>query len=449
MNSKPTETQSLATNLPLILAGAFLGTCLLKFGTPVILDHEVATPESLLEFQINPWPIRWAYLLLGLLGLAFIIPGTGKRFQPSIRYFLPLAWFAWLWISAGNSQPELRPLTAPTLDYFAATVFCFYLGSFLSHTGAKGVNLFWAGILIGFVLMLRTGFIQHFGGLEETRKHFFLYILPKLTVYPTEFLAKISSNRIFGTLFYPNGLAGGILLFLPACLGFLWRWSSPLRPAIRWSALLALGMPALACLYWSGSKAGWLIFLMQVALTFLHLRVSRPIKLLAVGIILVAGLFGFFFKYQAFFQKGATSVSARFIYWKSALQIASEHPILGTGPGTFGPSFARIKPAGAEMARLAHNDYLQQASDSGWPAFSIYLTLILWLSYSLYRKRLDITPESFGITLGLFGWISQSFVEFGLYIPALGWGAFFFFGWLYQHSIVTTKNVSMNTKPIL
>ena len=83
------------------------------------------------------------------------------------------------------------------------------------------------------------------------------------------------------------------------------------------------------------------------------------------------------------------------------------------------------------MARLTHNDYLQQASDSGWPGFVIYGMMIvaglfvsgrsLWASGSL---------EQFAVWLGTLGWALQGLVEFGLYIPALAWLAFTMLGWL-------------------
>jgi hypothetical protein len=37
---------------------------------------------------------------------------------------------------------------------------------------------------------------------------------------------------------------------------------------------------------------------------------------------------------------------------------------------------------------------------------------------------------SFPLWLGVLGWALQSFVEFGLYIPALAWPAFAFLGYL-------------------
>ena len=51
---------------------------------------------------------------------------------------------------------------------------------------------------------------------------------------------------------------------------------------------------------------------------------------------------------------------------------------------------------------------------------------MLW---SLYQKC-PFGTSGFWLWIGLLGWTLQSFVEFGLYIPALSWGAFFWLGWL-------------------
>ena len=81
------------------------------------------------------------------------------------------------------------------------------------------------------------------------------------------------------------------------------------------------------------------------------------------------------------------------------------------------------------MARLAHNDFLQQASDSGWPGLLAYAAWILGGIAMLHKKRnADLT--SLSVWLGLVGMALQSFVEFGLYIPALAWPFFLLFGWL-------------------
>jgi O-antigen ligase len=66
------------------------------------------------------------------------------------------------------------------------------------------------------------------------------------------------------------------------------------------------------------------------------------------------------------------------------LQTAINKPIFGTGPGTFAIAYQAVKKPESEMARLTHNDYLQQASDSGFPGLITYMAFIggmLWVGY--------------------------------------------------------------------
>ena len=228
-------------------------------------------------------------------------------------------------------------------------------------------------------------------------------------------------------MFYPNALAGVILLLLPVALALLLgqgRWRIP-----RTGVALGMATVGLACLYWSGSKAGWLIALVLLGTGFLHLPLPKQMKLGLASAALVLGLAGFAVKYADYFDRGATSVGARFGYWRAAVQTAVEKPLLGTGPGTFQLAYMRHRAAGAEPTRLAHNDYLQQASDSGWPGFALYAAFIGGAAWVLARRRLD-NPLLIAARLGLLAWALQGFVEFGLYIPALAWPAWLMLGWL-------------------
>ena len=112
--------------------------------------------------------------------------------------------------------------------------------------------------------------------------------------------------------------------------------------------------------------------------------------------------------------------------------------MLGTGPGTFQIPYGQIKRPEAEMARLVHNDYLEQASDSGLPGFLLYTAFIITaLMASLPSASQPGSPSSFFIRhspfliwLGLLGWAAQCLVEFSLQIPALAWPAFALLGYL-------------------
>lgn len=461
-----------------VLFGAFLGLALLKFGNPPIMESFVTAPRDPYEFFLgSPWPILWAYGLLGALVLLGAAVANGKPSAPLWLIALPGAWLAWECLSSFWSVSPA--LTRPTLVHFLACVVCFYLGLFCLGQGRR---LYWllAGLLCAFAIVLAVGWEQHFGGLEQTRRYFFLYLYPKMKQVPPELLKKMSTTRIFSTLFYPNTLAGSILLLLPVLLEFLWQVRQRFTLAARVFLIACLGGGALGCLYWSGSKGGWLLFLV-LGLVWLFRQPFPPnLKRAVVVILLVGGIAGFFVRYAAFFEKGATSVGARFDYWRAALHTTAANPLVGTGPGTFAIAYAKVKRPESEMSRLAHNDYLEQGSDSGVPGlilYSVFIAGTLALSApgfsagTIQRPARGSTAEAtpparasaerqqaekppglaapakswptaassprsfhtslrFAVWLGLLGWGLQGLVEFGLYIPALAWPAFALLGLL-------------------
>ena len=411
----------------LAAVGVFFGLSLLKFGNPVIFDAQVGQPQNAGEFIYQPWPVAWGYTALaGLMVVALLLRKTGEKHYPRAIAALPLIWLAWQFLAA--TQTIDATLTGQTIWHFTACVVCFYIG--LLCVGPLGSLVpLWIILLLAFVITLRSGLAQHFGGLEQTRKYFDSEILPHMENPSQEFLLKLKSNRIFGTLFYPNTFAGAILLFLP----FSWAAIIELGKGRSWWSRIAVGsvisLTALACLYWSGSKSGWLIALVLGVMLVMRGVTQRQVRGIAISAMLVLGLGGFFFAYAKFFQRGATSVSARMDYWRAAVQITEKHPLFGTGPGTFSIPYQKIKRPEAEMARLAHNDYVQQASDSGLIGFIAFSGMILSILIYLYRYRTQ-TIAHFLLWLGLVGVSLQGLSEFNLYVPALAWTEFFLFGLL-------------------
>ena len=434
--------------------GVFLGLALLKFGNPPIMEKWVAAPDTFWDFLLGyPWPITWGYGLLGLTGIAGLLAARCKTGAPTWVILLPAIWLVWEIVADTRSLDPA--LTAATLKHFAACVLCFYLGLF-SLGRVKNLSPLWFGLFCGFFLTLAAGWEQHFGGLKETRRYFFLYIYPQMTEVPPDYLKKIASDRIFGTLFYPNALAGALLLLLPPAVAVLLR-ANRFTPAAR---LLLAGLAVtagLGCLYWSGSKGGWLLMLATSMVALWRLPLSRALKATLLGMVLLAGLAGFFLKHAGFFEKGATSVGARFDYWEAALKTVQANPVFGTGPGTFFIPYQKLKRPKSEPARLVHNDYLEQASDSGLPGFLAYATFVIAALVFSFPKaafrcspvpsmdsaslreslwKLTQTDESlrFSIWLGVLGFSLQGLMEFGLYIPALAWPAFALLGWLLANS---------------
>jgi O-antigen ligase len=148
-------------------------------------------------------------------------------------------------------------------------------------------------------------------------------------------------------------------------------------------------------------------------------------------LILFIGLGIFAVRFHNYFSAGATSAGARFDYWRAAVQTTFTHPLRGTGPGTFQRPYAQLKSPEAEMARLAHNDYLEQFSDSGIAGGVFYAAWVITaLAVAARRVWSFGSPMAFAVFIGLFGWFIQGLGEFGLYIPALAWTAFTLLGCL-------------------
>jgi len=103
-------------------------------------------------------------------------------------------------------------LSWPTLKHFVACVFASIWGFSPCACSEPGSFLDW--FVLRILAVLVVGWEQHFGGLEATRQYFFREIYPQLKEVSPEYLKKISANRIFSTLFYPNSLAGALLLLL-------------------------------------------------------------------------------------------------------------------------------------------------------------------------------------------------------------------------------------------
>ncbi len=447
--SKVIPTKFPWSKLFALLWGLFLGLALVKFGNPVILDHLVAQsadwqgnpllkltqsaavsqPENaapdLAERFFEPWSMYRAFYLfipLAVLGLFLIRKfdlGHGKW------VVLPLGiWFFWQFIaSIGTVNVNL---TRNTMLHFSVCCACFLLARLLLRKPHEFLWI-WPGVLLGLTLVFWRGFNQHYGGLEALQR--FIYEQPNWQSLPPELLQRIQKQRVFSTLVYPNALAGVILLLVPAALVSLWRLTLPM-PKILSEVLVGLfAYCSLACLYWSGSKAGWLIVIMLLFLLIHRLLPVKKLKWALSILMLVGGLTGFIVKFSAYFQKGATSVSARMDYWRAAWVTGLANPICGTGPGTFSVPYQKIKAPESEMARLVHNDYLEQFTDSGLVGFFSYLGFIFAAMITLYRK-LKANPEALwqAAWLGLFGWVCQSAVEFGLYIPAIAWPAFTLLG---------------------
>jgi O-antigen ligase len=437
-----------------LVFGCFLGLCIWKFGNPVILDAKIDPPASLADVWNYAWPIHWAnWLLLPLATIGAVLVIRKKLRWPCVKglWMLPLLWLGWQFFSATHTVDAA--LTAATLWQFSAVVACYFLGAFLfANRPARGCLM--VGILVAFTYCLVRGVDQklfefpvNYQVLAEGERSGWTNFPPETIVQMKHenviittngvdvanpvILKKFEKGRVAGTLVYPNALAGLILLLWPMSLVLVHGAMKNLKPPIRLAALGLVIFLGGAAFFWTGSKLGWLIGIGMAGLFLLRLDWSRKLKVAAVAVMLVLSLGVFAVRFHTYFAAGATSVGARFDYWRAAGQTTLANPVFGTGPGTFQRPYAQLKSPEAEMARLTHNDYLEQFSDSGVVGGLAFLAWII-LALAVIGPRIWRYGEAmdFALFAGLLAWLVQSFGEFGLYIPALAWLAFTLLGGL-------------------
>ena len=435
--------------------GALLGLAIWKFGNPVILDHQIGMPSTPQQYLSDPWPIHWAGWVLvpfAVIGALLARKNSANWPRPAALWLLPLAWLGWEFISATATVDA--PLTEATLWEFAGCVACYFLGARLF---ARGQLWRWLlpGLFAGLIYCSVRAINQHVIEFPQTHQALVEGQANGWTNFPPEslqemqsenlimvtnggalvanpvILAKFAKGRVSGTLVYPNALAQILLLCLPLAFTLAFGATKTLKPRIRVAAIAMTVFLGGAAFLWTGSKLGWLLALGVAGLCLLRRDWSKKLKFATVTLVLVLGLGVFAVRFHNYLAAGATSVSARFDYWRAAVQTTESHPLTGTGPGTFQRPYAQLKSPAAEMARLTHNDYLEQFCDSGLPGGGAYTAWILLALYVAWKKtRAGGDAVWFAIFAGLIAWYAQGFGEFGLYIPALAWPAFTLLGCL-------------------
>ena len=403
----------------------------LKFGAPVIVAATVP-PQSGWEWIFFSWPNQLLPLVAG--GLLLWLGLDWRRLPGRVDglFLLPGLFLVTQLVAAPTSI--CQQTTTETLLHFAVCVVVFYAAATAVRDSAAAAWVV-GGLTVGTLLVVIFAMYQHFGGLAATREYATVY---GASVSP-EVQSRLISNRVFGTLVYPNALAGFLVVAFAPVLA--WLWHCPLRRWLRWLAVGLSGSLMVFCLALTGSRGGFIAF---AALVVAGLVVAaRRMWWLLAALAVIAVVFGA--AHQAgLIRHSLASASARGDYWRGAVAIAMDHPWLGTGPGTFGSIYPKYKTARTEEAQLVHNSYLQMWSDSGAAGavvFGLLWLVALWDGFKLARQRAgDWT--CLAVIAGLTGWVVHGFIDFDLYVPGVAIPAFLLLGLLQGLKPVPDRSVS-------
>jgi len=240
----------------------------------------------------------------------------------------------------------------------------------------------------------------------------------------------LPSNRIASVYGNRNHLAGYMEMALPVSLGFFFVGQRADKLFLKIFLVIFIVMSLIFSLSrggWLGALAG-LAFMCGVLLADQYFQKKRLLLFIIGGFFMVAFLIlsstpvvdrilTFERKYEMPSFKGRATI------WGGIVKMIQNHPLLGTGPGTFAIAFTRFQPPG-QSARYfyGHNDYLHSTAEAGL----LLVPVIIWMIVALFRKGFHKlkNPSRLirGLTLGAMAGITailvHSISDFNLHIPA-------------------------------
>jgi O-antigen ligase len=106
-----------------------------------------------------------------------------------------------------------------------------------------------------------------------------------------------------------------------------------------------------------------------------------------------------------------------------AASIVRDHPLLGTGGGTFYLTYMAYQPNWEGFYNHAHNDYLEIAADTGLLGLGLLVGLAahaLWTAVGLLRRRRNpvLRSAGFAAVMSITAMALHALVDFNLHIPA-------------------------------
>ena len=201
--------------------------------------------------------------------------------------------------------------------------------------------------------------------------------------------------------------------------------------------LVFMGLASIMGVYETTSKQGYLNFVVgasAVAILWLFMNQRRALAIAVSGLAAVGGGLVFL----GLLNSGPLSVylynsslAARGFYWRAAMKMLTDHPILGVGMDGFWDWYRRSRPSDYieksffSYSNSSHNVYLDIASSGGFLLIAIYLSILALVIVSIVKvvKRNNGFDVYFVAIVG--AWVAyqaQAFVSINqLGLAVWGW----------------------------
>lgn len=363
--------------LAVTVVGGVVSIAVPFWGVMLYYGFGTLRPQYLWEWSLSQSPqIRWS-LTAGLIAIVALL----VNLPTVLRTFRGNKVFALLLVYAGLMLLSLLTAFNPKIAMFWVQEYGkVFLMAFVA---TLVIQRFWQVRAMGVMIALCLGYIAY-----EVN---YLYIFEggRLDIY----------HRGYGGL--DNNGAGAMLI-----LGLPFAYFLAVSPVGSWAKVrrffaAALGLVILHAVMVTYSRGAMLGAAVALIWLLLH---HRP-RIQSAGIAALLGFAVMFlagdeirdrFMSTADYETDASAMS-RFDSWEAAFEIALAHPLTGKGVRN---SNEYSQNYGADLAgRTIHNQYLQIAADSGFPAAGIYITMIgvAVIGLGLARKRALQAESDFAV----------------------------------------------------
>ena len=289
------------------------------------------------------------------------------------------------------------PQPLPGLEKWAISLLIFLAFFIVSDSLENGwSNKTWENALLNLALV--------FSLLEATLAG--VWYLQWASIAGTIFSLPPVGYRLYGLFIgHANVFSGYINLLLPIVVVRLIQSRNTGR-RLLWGFVLGL---FILVQYFASSRGGWIsaiaglgitiglirwprirAFLLRGRKVTLPRKTFKDLAIFALGAVVVLAL-GAIFIFQIQFSPGhAPITSARTGIWSASLEIISQSPIFGHGPGSFSTLFAQTNqlPPGFSTSH-AHNALLQITAQSGLIGLGLIIAALVFLTIpitSIYQK---------------------------------------------------------------
>lgn len=232
---------------------------------------------------------------------------------------------------------------------------------------------------------------------------------------------------ITGLFQHKNLLSGALLVSMPFALMTILEGKAWERKAAA-----ALGILLLLELFMLRTRGAWLGILSAALLLIplawwmgaaSRIALKRALRWWPALLIALAALGYSISRETAGSQLlNERNITHRFAFWKNTVEMFQEHPVTGVGNGNWRIYFSKYGLAhtdakvmnGETRIQRPHNDYLWILSEQGLPGLLLFLALLGWSKWHLWRNKAREDEASAARQLALwFGFIALTVFALG------------------------------------